>query len=101
MLMVVSVDGGDERPLSAQKVGLGCDWSPDGKTILTEANGSLMLVPVDGGQPTAIRIAADTPRDCDPRSVVRGRSMDCLLAGDVNRRGHLHQCARTAPTCTR
>jgi Tol biopolymer transport system component len=60
-LMVVSVDGSDERPLIAQKVGLGCDWSPDGKTILTEANGSLLLVPVDGSQPSAIKIAAGAP----------------------------------------
>jgi hypothetical protein len=27
-LMVVNVDGSDERPLIAQKVGLWCDWSP-------------------------------------------------------------------------
>lgn len=60
-LMVVSVNGIDERPLIAQKVGLWCDWSPDGNTILTEANGSLLLVPVDGGQPSAIKIAADAP----------------------------------------
>lgn len=60
-MMVVNVDGSDERPLIAQKVGLWCDWSPDGKTILTEANGSLLLVPVDGSQPSAIRIAADAP----------------------------------------
>jgi Tol biopolymer transport system component len=60
-MMVVNVDGSDERPLIAQKVGLWCDWSPDGKTILTEANGSLLLVPVDGSQPSAIEIAADAP----------------------------------------
>jgi TolB protein len=60
-LMVVGVDGGDERPLIAQKVGLGCDWSPDGQTILGEANGSLLLVPVDGSQPSAMKIAADAP----------------------------------------
>jgi Tol biopolymer transport system component len=60
-LMVIGVDGGDERPLIAQKVGLGCDWSPDKKTILTEANGSLLLVPVDGSQPSSINIPADAP----------------------------------------
>jgi Tol biopolymer transport system component len=55
-LMVVNVDGSDERPLIAQEVGGGNRWSPDGKTILTESNGSLLLVPLDGGQPTAIYI---------------------------------------------
>jgi Tol biopolymer transport system component len=60
-MMVVNVDGGDERPVIAQKVGLWCDWSPDGKTILTEANGSLLLVPVDGSQPSAIKIVAGAP----------------------------------------
>ena len=60
-MMVVNVDGSDERPVIAQKVGLGCDWSPDGKTILTESNGSLVLVPVDGGQPSPVKIAADAP----------------------------------------
>jgi Tol biopolymer transport system component len=60
-MMVVNVDGSDERPVIAQKVGLWCDWSPDGKTILTEANGSLLLVPVDGGEPSEIKIGADVP----------------------------------------
>jgi Tol biopolymer transport system component len=60
-MMVVNVDGSDERPVIAQKVGLWCDWSPDGKTILTEAHGSLLLVPVDGGEPSEIKIGADAP----------------------------------------
>ena len=55
-LMVVNVDGTDERVLTDRKVGLASRWSPDGKTILTEADGSLLLVPVDGGQPSPIRI---------------------------------------------
>ena len=50
-LMVVNVDGSDPRVLTDRKVGLASRWSPDGKTILTEANGSLLLVPVDGGEP--------------------------------------------------
>jgi Tol biopolymer transport system component len=60
-MMVVNVDGSDARPVIAQKVGLWCDWSPDGKTILTERSGSLLLVPVDGSQPSAITIDADAP----------------------------------------
>ena len=30
------------------------------------------------------------PCERDPRSLVPGRNMDCLLAGDFDRRGHLH-----------
>lgn len=57
-LMVVKADGSDPRVLTDRKVGLASRWSPDGKTILTEADGSLLLVPVDGGQPSPIRIDA-------------------------------------------
>jgi Tol biopolymer transport system component len=60
-LMVVNVDGSHEQVLTDRKVGLASRWSPDGKTILTEANGSLLLVPVDGSQPSAIKINADAP----------------------------------------
>jgi Tol biopolymer transport system component len=55
-LMVVNVDGNDEHALTDQKVGLASSWSPDGRTILTEADGSLLLVSVDGGQPRPIKI---------------------------------------------
>jgi Tol biopolymer transport system component len=57
-LMVVNVDGSDPRVLTDRKVGLASRWSPDGKMILTESGGSLLLVPVDGGQPISIRIDA-------------------------------------------
>jgi Tol biopolymer transport system component len=60
-LMVINADGSDPRVLTDGKVGLASRWSPDGKTILTEANGSLLLVPVDGSQPSAIKINADAP----------------------------------------
>ncbi len=55
-LMVVNADGSDPRVLTDRKVRLGSRWSPDGKVILTESSGSLLLVPVDGGQPSAITI---------------------------------------------
>jgi WD40 repeat protein len=55
-LMVVNADGSDPRVLTDRKVGLTSRWSPDGKTILTEMDGSLLLVPVDGVQPSPIRI---------------------------------------------
>ena len=60
-LMVVNADGSDPRVLTDRKVGLASRWSPAGKTILTEASGSLLLVPVDGSQPSAIKIDADAP----------------------------------------
>jgi dipeptidyl aminopeptidase/acylaminoacyl peptidase len=60
-LMVVNADGSDPRVLTDRKVGLASRWSPDGKTILTEANGSLLLMPVDGSEPSAIKIDADAP----------------------------------------
>ena len=54
-VMFVNVDGSNERAMADQQGG-GGRWSPDGKTILTEAHGSLLLVPVDGSQPSSIRI---------------------------------------------
>jgi len=57
-LMVVDVDGKHERALTDRKVGLASSWSPDGKTILSEADGSLLLVSVDGAQPRPIKIHA-------------------------------------------
>ncbi len=57
-LMVVNADGSDPRVLTDQKVGLAARWSPDGKVILTESDGSLLLVPVDGGQPSPITFPA-------------------------------------------
>jgi Tol biopolymer transport system component len=53
-LMAVNVDGKSERQLTDQKVGLRCYWSPDGSSILTEADGTLLVVPADGGDPSPI-----------------------------------------------
>ena len=60
-LMVINVDGSDEHALTDRKVGAPGSWSPDGRTILTDADGSLLLIPVDGSQPSPITIdeAAD------------------------------------------
>jgi Tol biopolymer transport system component len=58
-LMVVDVDGSHQRSMTDRKVGLACRWSPDGKTILTELDGSLLLVPIDGSKPSPIKIEAD------------------------------------------
>jgi len=55
-LMVVNADGTDPRVLTGRTVSLASRWSPDGKTILTESGGSLLLVPVDGAPVSAIRI---------------------------------------------
>jgi Tol biopolymer transport system component len=57
-LMVVNVDGTNAHPLTDRKVGREGRWSLDGKTILTDADGQLLLVPVDGGKITAITFEA-------------------------------------------
>jgi Tol biopolymer transport system component len=57
-LMVVNADGSDPRVLTDRPVRLGSRWSPDGKVILTESAGSLLLVPVDGEPPSLIAIHA-------------------------------------------
>jgi Tol biopolymer transport system component len=56
--MVVNVDGSDAHMMSDQKIG-GGRWSPDGKTILADANGSLLLVPIDRSATHAIEIASN------------------------------------------
>jgi Tol biopolymer transport system component len=53
-LMAVKADGSGERQLTDQKVGGRSDWSPDGRSILTEADGRLLLVPAQGGAPAPI-----------------------------------------------
>jgi Tol biopolymer transport system component len=56
-LMVVNVDGSNAHALTDRQVG-GARWSPDGKVILTEADGDLLLVAVDGGAITPITFEA-------------------------------------------
>ena len=63
--MFVNVDGTGERALTDDQGG-GGSWSPDGKTILTEAGGSLLLVPIDGSQPSPIT------RDATLKEATRG-----------------------------
>lgn len=53
-LFTVNVDGSGETQVLDQKVGFGCDWARDG-TILTEAEGHLLLVDT-GGTATPIVI---------------------------------------------
>lgn len=48
-LMVMDVDGSNAHPLAdVHAGGMRCDWSPDGGSILTERNGALLLVTLDG-----------------------------------------------------
>ena len=54
-LMIVNVDGSDAQAITDKKLG-GGRWSPDGEAILTDANGSLLLVPIDGAEIRTIRI---------------------------------------------
>src|SRR4029453_11399301 len=44
------------RALTAKKIG-GARLSPDGKTILTDSKGSLLLVPIEGGEIRTIQIS--------------------------------------------
>jgi Tol biopolymer transport system component len=52
-MMLVDVDTKKEQAMTDE--GDGGSWSPDGKTILTAARRSLLLVPIDGGKPSPIR----------------------------------------------
>jgi Tol biopolymer transport system component len=47
--MVVNVDGTDARAITDSKAWWR-RWSPDGKAVLTDADGSLLLVPIDSGE---------------------------------------------------
>jgi len=47
-LMVVNIDGTGKRRITDTTFGPGCDWSPDGRTILVASDGSLVLVALDG-----------------------------------------------------
>jgi Tol biopolymer transport system component len=54
-LMIANVDGIGVRLIAAQGTPTG-PLSPDGRTILAVANGSLVLVPIDGGAITTVKI---------------------------------------------
>ena len=59
-LMIVNVDGSGARALSDRRLGPG-RWSPDGKTILTDAGEEgehLLLVPINGGEIRTIEIVS-------------------------------------------
>ena len=63
-LMIMNVDGSGIRALSDRRLGPG-HWSPDGKTILSDAGEEgeeLLLVPVDGGEIRPLEIIAGSLR---------------------------------------
>jgi Tol biopolymer transport system component len=63
-LMIINVDGSGARALSDRRLGPG-RWSPDGRTILSDAGEEgeeLLLVPVDGGEIRPIEIVSDSLR---------------------------------------
>jgi Tol biopolymer transport system component len=60
-LMSVNVDGSDERLVTEEKVGLSCDWSPDGRTILSEVAGALELID-PAGKATKIPVTGSAHR---------------------------------------
>jgi len=47
-LMVVNVDGTGRHRLTDTTFTLGCDWSPDGRSILAASDGALFLIDLDG-----------------------------------------------------
>jgi TolB protein len=61
-LMIVNVDGTGARAMNDQKIG-GGRWSPDGKTILAGAHGSLLLLPIDGSAMHTVEIPSDATLD--------------------------------------
>ena len=56
-MMVVNVDGTGARAMSDQKLG-GGRWSANGRSILADANGSLLVLPSDGGEGHPIEIVS-------------------------------------------
>jgi hypothetical protein len=54
-LMVVDPDGGEPEPLTAETYGIP-RISPDGETILTDHDGVLHLIPLEGGPSTPVAL---------------------------------------------
>lgn len=62
-LMAVAVDGDHAiRTITTERVGLGCDWSSDGATILGELNGTLRFIDVATGELTVVDIPGISTR---------------------------------------
>ena len=56
-LMTVAVGGAHEtKVVTPSRVGLSCDWSPDGSTILSELDGSLLFIDAATGVTTPLTI---------------------------------------------
>jgi hypothetical protein len=47
-LMVLNTDGSGTARVIRQGIGLSCDWSADGRHLLTEAQGHLLLLDLHG-----------------------------------------------------
>jgi WD40 repeat protein len=73
-LMVVNIDGTGKRRITDTKFGLGCDWSPDGQTIVAASDGSLFLVGLDGTS-TEISVHGETVYSYGPAFSPDGSSI--------------------------
>jgi Tol biopolymer transport system component len=60
-LMTVQLDGSHPRLVTTTKVGLSCDWSHRGHTLLTEADGALLVVS-PAGKVNKIRVSGHASR---------------------------------------
>jgi Tol biopolymer transport system component len=73
-LTVVNVDGAGERRLSDSTFEGGCDWAPDGRSIIAGADGALIAVGLDGTE-TQIPVSGDTVYSYSPAFSPDGSSI--------------------------
>ena len=74
-LTVVNVDGTSKRRITDSSfIDEGCDWSPDGRTIITASDGSLVAVGLDGTE-TQIPVSGDTVSSYAPAFSPDGSSI--------------------------
>jgi Tol biopolymer transport system component len=73
-LTVVNVDGTGKRRITDSIFDGGCDWSPDRRTIIAAADGSLVAVGLDGTE-TEIPVSGDTVSSYAPAFSPDGASI--------------------------
>jgi Tol biopolymer transport system component len=73
-LTVADVDGTNNKRLTDTTFGPGCDWSPDGRTILAASGGSLIAVGLDGIE-TQIPVSGETVYSYGPAYSPDGSSI--------------------------
>jgi WD40 repeat protein len=73
-LTVVNVDGTGRRRLSDSTFEGGCDWAPDGRSIIAGADGTIIAVGLDGTE-TEIPVSGDTVYSYSPAFSPDGSSI--------------------------